>query len=242
MNRQFFNAYKPALALLAGNVLLLAVLAGERQFHALHRERFAQELQQKHRTDGLFAALPGGEIALGSVDDYVDIVNRPLFIEGRMSVENVGEALQQPLAGNAASGEFGLSLSGVVLMPGSILALLTDKAGKHFRVRQGESIQGWEVESVQNDKIVMSNGTDRRELVLREFKALKKPPFSAGAHVPPTPAQSAAAAGNPPRERPQSPNAAPAAVQSDGGENSAEETLDAESSGAETADPETENQ
>jgi type II secretory pathway component PulC len=240
MNLPFAGAYKSSLVLLAANAALLAVLAAEWQIDALQRERFAETLQQKRRGDALFAELPSGDIALGSADDYLDIVNRPLFLEGRLPVESAGEAPPQAAAGNAPSDEFNLSLSGVVLMPGSILALLTDKTGRHFRVKQGESVQGWEVENVQNDKIVVSNGADRKELLLREFKAAKKPPPAAprGAPVPglrpPVP-------GTPPAEHPP-PDDAPDAAAGAGGGNSAEEAADTESSGAESVDPETENQ
>jgi hypothetical protein len=175
MIRQFVNAYKALSILFAGNLLLLAVLGAEWQYDKISRENFASALRSKRHLSDLPAALPELDIPLDSEDAYKGIIDQPLFLEGRHPVETSEETRQNSaLNGALTSAEMTMSLSGIAMLPDSVMVLLTDKAGKHFRVKKGESIQGWEVESVQDDKIVMINGTERREILLRDFAAGEK--------------------------------------------------------------------
>lgn len=182
MNPQFFRAYKLPLILLAVNLLLAAVLFAEWQFYSGYEDRLTAMLQQKHQTAGLFAKLPDYKTSLAAEEDYHKIVDQPLFIEGRQPVENT-ELTQRNSAQNptAQVTKPSVRLTGVILIPDALVALLQDNMGKNFRVKQGETIQGWDVDSIQNDKITITNGVDHQDVLLREPKPVKKHP---GANAP----------------------------------------------------------
>lgn len=180
MNPQIFRTHKLLLILLAGNLLLAGTGIAEWQLHTGYRDRLAAMLRQKRHSAELFAELPDATTALGAEDDYHKIVDQPLFIEGRQPVEATGEtqrnAAQNP---SALVGKPNIRLTGIIMIPDALVALLQDNMGKNFRVKQGETIQGWDVDSIQNDKITITNGTDHQDMLLREPKPAKKLPGAA---------------------------------------------------------------
>lgn len=187
MMPEFLRKYQPHLVLLGINLLLLAVLAAEWKFADLAHGRFEQSLQDKPSPQKLFGEFPNFHYELGGEDTYLDIVNHPLFLEGRLPVANDGGSDTPKPGVDKTNADLQLSLSGVVMTPDSLLALLNDKAGKSYRAKKGEAVQGWEVEEVANDKIVISNGTEQRTIFLRDFKAKGNPYSPAGARVPAAP-------------------------------------------------------
>ena len=48
--------------------------------------------------------------------------------------------------------------------------MLRDNNNKHYRAKQGEEAQGWEVARIETDKIIIERGSDRKELMLRKPK------------------------------------------------------------------------
>ncbi|MGR8932957.1 MAG: hypothetical protein ACU837_01040 [Gammaproteobacteria bacterium] len=193
MNPQFLRAYKFSLILLAGNIMLAIMFIAEWRFNSGSQERLTAILQQEHSTVSLFGKLPEDDTVLGVEGDYHTIIDQPLFIEGRQPVENSGNP-QPQIAQNlvAPAAKPNLRLTGVVMIPDILVALLQDNKGKNYRVKQGETIQGWDVDSIQNDKITITNGTDRQDVLLREPKPVKRIPglpadIASAMPVPPHP-------------------------------------------------------
>lgn len=119
---------------------------------------------------------------------YAEINARPLFVEARRPEQDV--PLLPPPAPESV--ERPLDLIGVVLLPGRAAALLRpqDPKEKVVRIRQGEQIDGWRLDAVRADRVVLRKGDQVRELPLLRPSATPKKPGSAttGGMPPPNPA------------------------------------------------------
>ena len=108
------------------------------------------------------------EITLGEnpLDSYSAMVNRPLFTEGRKPIEDAEEVtpVQQ------FTGDVELILTGLVDTPEGVTAMLRDNNNKHYRAKEGEEAQGWDIVKIKADKITIERGSDRKELMLRKPK------------------------------------------------------------------------
>lgn len=124
---------------------------------------------------------------------YAEIVERPVFIDARRPEK---DELAAPPA-TPPDPDRPLNLIGVVLLSNAAAALLRPEEpnAKVLRVPQGETVDGWRLETVQAGKVVLRKGDAVREL------ALIRPPS------PPRPAR-------PPPAAPRRAGAAPPFAQS----------------------------
>lgn len=101
-----------------------------------------------------------------SDDAIVDIVARPLFSEQRRpyvpppaSVEEVVEAAKPALP---------LELAGVFITPTDKAALILVSGRPSDWLRTGQSVEGWKIETIEQDRVQLQKGGKERELLLRE--------------------------------------------------------------------------
>ena len=94
---------------------------------------------------------------------YAEIVERPVFIDTRRPEE---DELTAPTA--PPEPDQPLDLIGVLLVPGAATALLrpTEPNAKVLRVAQGEMVEGWRLQSVSANRVVLQKNGEIRELVL----------------------------------------------------------------------------
>jgi hypothetical protein len=96
---------------------------------------------------------------------YTEIVERPVFIDARRPEEDELAASPEP----PPETDQPLDLIGVLLVPGAAAALLRptepDNA-KVLRVAQGEIVEGWRLQSVSADRVVLRKNGEIRELAL----------------------------------------------------------------------------
>lgn len=125
---------------------------------------------------------------------YMEIVERPVFIEARRPEQ---DEVAAPTAPPPTAPDQPLRLIGVVLLPNSAAALLRpeepetatpplkrprsapvakESKPKVLRIPQGGMIDGWRLETVQADKVVLRKEQEVRELALIRPKT---PPRSA---------------------------------------------------------------
>jgi hypothetical protein len=99
-----------------------------------------------------------------SLTHYAGIVERPVFIDDRRPEE---DELAVPPAPPPEPDQ-PLDLIGVLLVPGSAAALLrpTEPNAKILRAAQGEMVEGWRLQSVSADRVVLRKNGEIRELVL----------------------------------------------------------------------------
>ncbi|MGF1641924.1 MAG: hypothetical protein ACFCUO_13335 [Rhodospirillales bacterium] len=106
-------------------------------------------------------------------ESYADVSERPLFLRSRRPPQPGDEiAEQRPLP--RAPADF--VLSGVVVAGTQRLALLQGQGSDAIaRVAEGQDYEGWTVETIEPNKVVLRRGQDVTEIVL-EDKARRPPP------------------------------------------------------------------
>jgi hypothetical protein len=133
---------------------------------------------------------------------YAEIVERPIFIDARRPEEDESAVPPAPLPALDRP----LNLIGVVRVPNAAAALLRPEEpnAKVLRIPQGGMVDGWRVEAVQADKVVLRKNGEVRELALIRLPSPPRPAPPAKA-VP----QRAGAPLAPPPSVPPAPNSAP---------------------------------
>ena len=123
------------------------------------------------------ATVPVPHFALEEREKLSETVERPLFLPNRQPLEAGVAASPQPEGRAARPQANRYSLSAIIIVDDERVALLTDTAtGGLSRVREGESLAGWQVEEIHESGAVLSNGDTREELALRSFSAPVLPP------------------------------------------------------------------
>lgn len=108
---------------------------------------------------------------------YQSIADRPLFFEGRRppAPHDPSAEPNKPPATNRTVQPRG-KLTGVVVIGDEVYALVSGTRKKQTqRFKVGDTMEGWRVEEIAPDKLVLQNNSERHELPLREFKAVPLP-------------------------------------------------------------------
>lgn len=137
--------------------------------------------------------LPQIELIRRPEASYAELVERPLFIEGRRAVPEAdeeapgtgsgadsAESADQPLA------NFEWELDGIYLHGQTAMALFSHLQKKDRRHKQddreqflkkteGDEIDGWHLSVIEPDKVVLEKGLIRHELLLRKPKPKLNP-------------------------------------------------------------------
>lgn len=111
---------------------------------------------------------------LPPLERFNAVVERPLFVQGRRPVVSEDDAtaeLEKP---------FDAQLHGIVAGPDGVLVLLKDKAGHHHKLRLNEKADGWVLTEIGKDRVVLTRGEAKVELLLQK----PKPKETAKAEAP----------------------------------------------------------
>lgn len=118
---------------------------------------------------------------------YRETLARPLFMSSRYSTQTGRAGLQQ-----MKKGQF--ILTGIIIVPGQRLAMLKDVAsGKSERVEQGQEIRGMRAERVDAGVLVLKQGNETEELLLKIQRAPSAPVPEGSASAQPAPRPSGVA-------------------------------------------------
>jgi len=124
----------------------------------------------------LEAADPPDEPRSPSEDAVDEIAARPLFSsERRPYVAPPAPVEEAPVV---VESSLPVELAGTFLTPNDRAALLLVAGRTPAWLRSGQTIEGWEIGSIEQDRVILLKGGQERELLLREDKA--GPPQSAG--------------------------------------------------------------
>lgn len=103
-------------------------------------------------------------IAFPPIDDFAEVVERPLFNDTRRPREPEEEA-ETP----APEIQTKFSLVGTVMSATEHVALIQrDQSKELVIIAEGENIDGWTVEAVHSDHVVVRNGDTQQVVELRE--------------------------------------------------------------------------
>lgn len=123
------------------------------------------------------SALPGSdEYKLRPLDFYDSVGERPLFVDGRRPpAESPEEEEDTPVAADSTPPK--LTLMGVFMTPQGATALVRNESTKEvLRRRPGEEIDGWQVASIEADRLVVSQAGKQEVLPLRDYSRPPPPP------------------------------------------------------------------
>jgi hypothetical protein len=104
--------------------------------------------------------------ALLPMESYKQTVERPVFMEGRKP--GAEPWMSQDRKTNTASKT--LTLSGVILTTSTAEALLADEQNHRKRLKKGESWNGWLLQDVYFDHVLLEQGSERMEVSLYKKK------------------------------------------------------------------------
>ncbi len=101
------------------------------------------------------------------LDDFSEIARRPLFIPSRRPLPPDTEP---PRPGPRTAKRHRFTLKGVVIVDDERMAVLQRGRGRTvLRAVEGEIIDGWLVEAILPDRVVLRQGETREEVVLRDI-------------------------------------------------------------------------
>nr|WP_209262273.1 hypothetical protein [Thiorhodococcus minor] len=137
----------------------------------------------------LLAKLDAGE----PKDSYASVVEHPLFRPDRLPEPPEDEEPEVDTTAESSQELDAVDLSAVLISPTVVSAWVRDPSQpKLQRLRIGDELMGWSVQSILEDRVLLERQGERDELILRDYS--KTPPAA-----PP------AAARTPARRRPPRP-------------------------------------
>lgn len=124
--------------------------------------------------------MPNIELTRQSEESYADLVARPLFIKGRKPVD---EPSPEEIQNMAVANVFDWQVNGIYTTKKGLSALFSRSKSKiakdnHRRVLIGGDLDGWRLAEIQSDKVILNQGNEQKELLLRKpkLKDLSKKP------------------------------------------------------------------
>lgn len=157
-------------------VALSLVLGGEWAVGKFSRDRLQTVLDTKIQSDYQAEDLPQLAFPKSGPDGFSDVVERPLFIEGR---KPLAEAVE-----NAETVENGQiddwSLIGIYTQNKQQLALFRQQsaAGKFLKLHQDQHLLGWQLQQIQSDRVVLQQGSQQKTVMLRKPRVTGKVPVT----------------------------------------------------------------
>lgn len=154
--------------------VLLALLGGAVAF-IMHRLENPPQLALMAPAPGepdplLEAPLVGaaGQLTLGPIEQFQDVVQRPLFASTRRPPPPPSPVEPEPIvvAEPEPVEEREYTLVGVMVTPDATTALLRNDLGSISRVRVGEKVDDWQLEEVNDDNVVLRQGNRVKDIPL----------------------------------------------------------------------------
>ena len=133
--------------------------------------------------------LPKATVAeIPDPDHYAVVAERPLFVEDRRPQGADGPAEVAPPEEASARPEY--DLSAVVMTPAGRTALLVKSGAQAAeRVVEGDTLDGWTLAQIRDDRVILERQGEKNTIMLRDFseKQSPSPPNRGSANVPPRP-------------------------------------------------------
>ncbi len=166
------------LIVLSG-ILIIAIF-GEWLYATHAKKELIASIEKVDRQQAPIAQLPTLELTKQPESSFVNLVNRPLFIQGRRPVN---EAPPIVVSSSKASETFNWSLNGIYTNKKTLYALMTRTSGKvakdnYRKVTKHNEIDGWIISEIHKDKVVVAQGDKIQELPLRKPKPKKNTPIN----------------------------------------------------------------
>ncbi|MDD5412517.1 MAG: hypothetical protein PHF31_14090 [Methylobacter sp.] len=157
---------------------LCLIIAGEWLYASYRQHRLLTSISSEKLKDYKTDELPKIELTKQPEESYVDLVARPLFIEGR---KPVNEPSPEEVQAAAKSESFDWQLNGVYSTKKTISALFSRSKSKvakdnYRKITVGDDLDGWKLTEINKDRVMLKQGGNEKELLLRKPKLKALPP------------------------------------------------------------------
>lgn len=155
-------------------VFLLCLVLGYAVYRALEHSDYGGSTEVSlSRSANVPALATQPRFSMPPLTTYSETVKRPLFSPGRRPPERTAEV---PIPKPVLNQEIKARLAGIVITPKERFALLQKpRETEPIRLSEGQNFEGWVVESILADRIVLSRGDNRQEVMIQD-EIRKAPP------------------------------------------------------------------
>ncbi|MGR8930086.1 MAG: hypothetical protein ACU836_05545 [Gammaproteobacteria bacterium] len=167
-----------------GTVILLEWGVGTISQHQL-QDTLDENIRADYRAD----PLPSLSHPRQSADSFAAITERPLFIEGRRPIPEEEQESTEVAADTGKLEDW--DLIGIYNKDNKKLALFRHQkeAKKFLKIYEQQTISGWQLEQIENDRVLLQLGEQQKTVMLRKPREQSKMPVPARPPVPQTPAR-----------------------------------------------------
>lgn len=111
-----------------------------------------------------------------SRDDYVSVTERPLFLPDRRPPPEIPEEEEASTEDEAPADLDAMDLSAVLITPEVVSAWVrSPSADGLLRLRIGQELEGWTVDDIRRDRLVLKRQGETHELLLRDYENAPPP-------------------------------------------------------------------
>lgn len=157
------------------SVLLIFLIIVQTYYSESYREQLFHEIESVDSAGFALQEIPGSPLSERQLDDYSELVERPLFFNERRPVVPGEGTTEEPEAEKKALKEITLKLIGIINTPDSVYALFQDPKAKpdesQFKhLKQGDDVNGWTLKEIKTDRVIISSTTGSEEILLRKAR------------------------------------------------------------------------
>lgn len=194
---------------LLGCGLLSLCLAAEWSYSRFSADQLRAILAPRDPAEFQAEELPSISDSEAAAENYSEIVERPVFVEGRRPLADVSpiESAQNQDAGQIDD----WALVGIYNKDKRPTALFSkrNEARKFMKITEEQTISGWQLKKIHSDRVELQQAGQQKSVALRKPRAQVKPPATGRPPAPPRPPQPNAVAKpieQVPNEIPENPN------------------------------------
>lgn len=158
-------------------ILISIFLFAELGYGEFTERRLETSLQYTESTDEAPAQLPTIAAVKPAAEAYAEMVERPLFIQGRKPIVEADPTSKTPNVDTGQIDEW--LLIGVYNKGKDQMALFAKKneAKKYQKISSGQMILGWLLKEIQPDRVILEQGGQEKSIALRKPRPDSKLPM-----------------------------------------------------------------
>ncbi|OAI10085.1 hypothetical protein A1359_01995 [Methylomonas lenta] len=139
------------------------------------RNQLQSIMDKKIQADYQADELPQLSLSKQSAESFINIVERPLFIEGRKPLPEIVETSSEASTNDQLDD---WSLIGIYTKNKRQVALFRkqNEARKFLKLNEDQTISGWQLKQIQADRVVLQQGGQEKSVMLRNPRLPSKTP------------------------------------------------------------------
>ncbi|MEE9395451.1 MAG: hypothetical protein V3V31_00420 [Methylococcales bacterium] len=167
MNKAFVKEYGLPLLLLALCLFFALFAFGEWLFIDKQHHTKMRVINNTGRGEIVLDELPSESFLLPGISEYSEMIEHPLFIEGRMPIEE--SDMVEPVI--AARADLKMKYMGYISTPEGEFGMFLDETIRKYRkLEKGTMVEGWRVDALYPDRATLMQGGSKEELPLHKPK------------------------------------------------------------------------